>query len=745
MLLATPLGLAVVVLCSMLLISRFPDRVLLPGKGAYASSGPLAGQVLANDDVPYVLGKLHLWSLGREQQAGSRSRTSPGREQRHAGAGALTSSLFAAPDVLGLFVAGNYDGADNQVIIQLDGSRHWRALYLNHSSEPWTLVRWQVPTDWRGKKIRVVAQLGEFTPGVWVGVSSPLECSWPGIFAQQVRAHALIPAYLLHFVLFIFPGLLLVYLLGLHRRLDAAFTVLISAALGALLGYGAFWVSFLNHEVGMVFGICAIGLSMVAVVAMLIIRRPFRQLLSKPDVVYPLLLMFLVGLLYMALLLLVESTESTHKLARGRLVTVLHGDNTFPKMFADALYRGFREAVRFGNFLSSDRPPLQSGILLIQRPLMSALGVSTDFHQQVLGSVAQVTWVPAVWAVCRLLGLRALRIVVVLGFCTFSGFFFFNTIHVWPKMLAGSFTVLAVLLVLSPGSHSTVRLIVAGGAAALGMLAHGGSVFPTLVALVLLLWPRRFPGFARLLAGCLVFGALLAPWFAYQKLYDPPGNRLGKWHLGGIKEADDRSTVEALSDAYGQLGAAGVVQHKLANLKALVWRDIRKVDGFRFISAGDTSHIDDLRSKEFLHVFRALGLLNLGWLLLPLGLLFKRLGRGSSPLARSVLLFCLASLLLWTLLMFGPGTTLVFQGSYATMLLLFAGLASYLAGLPRVVALLLLTLQVAYFVTVWIASTPPRPLSDILPVPDLSMIGLALLCLACLVRTCWSLRARNPF
>ena len=46
----------------------------------------------------------------------------------------------------------------------------------------------------------------------------------------------------------------------------------------------------------------------------------------------------------------------------------------------------------------------------------------------------------------------------------------------------------------------------------------------------------------------------MAPWSAYQKYGDPPGNRLTKWTLAGVVEVDDRGTAEAIFDSYGEAG-----------------------------------------------------------------------------------------------------------------------------------------------------------------------------------------------
>jgi len=55
----------------------------------------------------------------------------------------------------------------------------------------------------------------------------------------------------------------------------------------------------------------------------------------------------------------------------------------------------------------------------------------------------------------------------------------------------------------------------------------------------------------------------------------------------------------------------------------------------------------------------------------------------------------LAAILTWVVLMFGPGSTVVHQGSYTTVLLLFVSLSAWLATLPGLWPYVILTLQAA--------------------------------------------------
>jgi hypothetical protein len=99
------------------------------------------------------------------------------------------------------------------------------------------------------------------------------------------------------------------------------------------------------------------------------------------------------------------------------------------------------------------------------------------------------------------------------------------------------------------------------------------------------------------------------------------------------------------------------------------------------------------------------GLLNVGWLLA----LF-RVGRNASnlksPLSTTIPAIVLGSLLLWVIVMFGPGATVVHQGSYATFLLLLATLAAWISTVDGWFRYLILVAQGFLFAYEWLITSP---------------------------------------
>ncbi len=506
--------------------------------------------------------------------------------------------------------------------------------------------------------------------------------------------------------LFLVPGLVGA---GLFRRRWQAFpsyaTALVAVTVSCSVGYAVFWAYFVDHRFGR--GV-AIGLLTASVLAA-VVPSPVRRLVFETarcrEVVVPVALMFVVAVFYNAVLF-AHSPETPVELRAQRHLTAagLAPDNVLPFLLAEHLYDGTDPRALLDDWSSSDRPPLQAGVVLTQLPLASGLG-RAHLHYQLLGTVLQCSWIPAVWALCGAARFSRRATAFALGMAVFSGFFFIDSVFAWPKLLAASLVVLAYVLLLGrdPPSAPTVALAALG--VGLGLLAHAGVVF-TLVPLAVVVAVRWLqskprPGLPALAAGALVLAVLVAPWSAYTRFYDPPGNKLSKLHLAGVTGDDDRTVAESVVDAYSEAGLGRAAENKLENVRALVgprptWPTLS--------DAG----IAELRDTELSHVARSLGLLNLGWVGAAAWLVRRRTPKDDPAAAECLTLLAVgvAGLAVWALLMFGPGTTLVIQGSYATMLLLWVGLAGVIGTWSSRWAVGLIAVQVAWFIVAWALGLP---------------------------------------
>lgn len=453
-------------------------------------------------------------------------------------------------------------------------------------------------------------------------------------------------------------------------------------ALSALAGYAVFWLYFADARVGFAASlvVCAAGLGQAAFG----LSRWIRARRATDDELVAVLVLG-AALAMIGVLFLFPSGLEPAFVANGRFLAGPSLDNLFPTIFADLLWEGADPRAFPNDWLSSDRPPLQAGILLAQRPIAAMTG-NVPLSDQVLGTIAQLAWIPAMWSLLSALGLARRRAVVAVLFCLTSGFFLFNSVFVWPKLLAASLAVAALVPAFRARGETrklgTGEWVATASLAALALLAHAGVAFTFLGCLPFAFVFRRQVSWRGLAIAILSGLTILAPWIAYQKLYDPPGNRLVKWHLAGVRQVDDRSLGEALRDRYGELGWKGALDRKTHNA-ALFVRPPK--------SWGDPIH---RREAEFFALLWTLGVLNAGWIAMA----WKRGAIvGAARLASAL---GVAGVAVWLLLMLEG--TLVHQGSYATVMLLFAGLAAAIVETSERLALGMLVVHAAWFAVTWL-------------------------------------------
>lgn len=478
----------------------------------------------------------------------------------------------------------------------------------------------------------------------------------------------------LHLVLTALPATLAV-LVAMRRGLrDVPLLLCIALAASgasAMLAFWAFWADPL-------LGQAAAFLLVLGSVQGIVLCRPDRldrELLRELAV--PAALWALASLFVLYLGFLYGGTDQPLISAATRFSHPLPGDNQIPAHFADWYYEHGHSPVPppFGDWLSSDRPPLQVGYALAQRPFGWD---ETGLHYQVLGVAVQQLWVVGMWAllVAARIGplARGLAIVAALvgDVAIVHGFF------VWPKLIAAAFVLAALAMVVSEGWPRLRREPWAAALfatlCALAMLAHGASAF-ALIPLLGYGALRGLPSWRWLGVAALVAVVFLAPWTAYQRFADPPGDRLLKWQLGGALEIDDRGALEAIVDGYEEAGFDGTLGNKWANARAIVsGEDVdgvveSAVDGLR--DGEPEAAVEALRLPRFFWPFPFLGLLLLG----PLAMLVARVrGRPDGPEWRFALVslgFCLAVAVVWALLMFGEAeaSTTIHQGTLLLPLL----------------------------------------------------------------------------
>ncbi len=208
---------------------------------------------------------------------------------------------------------------------------------------------------------------------------------------------------------------------------------------------------------------------------------------------------------------------------------------------------------------------------------------------------------------------------------------------------------------------------------------------------------------------------LLAPWSAYQRFADPPGNRLLKWQLGGSLEIDERGAVETIVDGYREAGFDGTLENKWGNVTKLVGQ--KDVEGAVREASDEIGEghfgraVEALRLPRFFSLLPLLGILLVG----PVAMLFARVrGRPDGTEWRFALLcfaFCGLACAIWALLMFGEpdSSTLLHVGSLAVPLLAACGcVVGAYAVYPRL-GIALVALNALFVLALYVPALSPSP------------------------------------
>lgn len=501
--------------------------------------------------------------------------------------------------------------------------------------------------------------------------------------------------------------------------------------------FASFWAYYAASMVGQTWSFLLFFGSALAI-AMLwregrLDRAVLRQLAT------PLALWVLGSCFVVFLGFLHGGTDNPIPMSALRFSFQLPSDNDIPRYFAEwfSTHGHQRPPVYPPDWLMSDRPPLQVGYVLAQRGFFETPG---GLHYEILSVIVQSLWIVGMWAVLVAARLRpwtralAIFAAMLCDIAIVHGFF------VWPKLIAAAFLLAALAIVISPAwDRSRLDLRIAalvGGLLALAMLSHGSSVFGV-IPLVLLAALRGLPSWRWVGVAALAGLVLMAPWTAYQKYADPPGNRLLKWQLGGETELSSKGTLEAIEDGYSEVGFDGALDLKEDNFGEIAgwprtkWEYEGAIDGLDEGKPGVAAA--KLRGLRFFSLLPFLGLL----LVAPVAMLVARL-RGS-PREESdwrFALLCFAffaiACVCWGLLLFGTpdSRATIHVGSLAVPLL---GVVGCVAGLracyPRLAAAVV-GLNVLFVLVLYTPSLEPPPGTSYSPLTALlaaaSLAGLAL-------------------
>src|SRR6185369_15640849 len=297
----------------------------------------------------------------------------------------------------------------------------------------------------------------------------------------------------------------------------------------------------------------------------------FRPAAFRPS---PFLFAFACGLAYLAALHLFDTELALRELPEHIFFEMPRpGDHLLPYTYAFKVLGGGPDRFSMsGGWHFTDRPPLETSFLLMFRPLAKLVDLSVLY--QAVGTMLQVSCLAATWYLCRALRLRAGETRLVLLTLAGSGFIYYNSVYLWPKLLAAAYVIgalvpLAVALTerrkLTPGETG-----VAAAGCALALLSHGGVAFSILaLAILAAVFAARLFTLRGALTGVAVAVALYLPWQAYTTFVDPNAGKLLKMHLTNGDPDSPESFGTLLKKAYTSITFDQWLSSRASNLTVL--------------------------------------------------------------------------------------------------------------------------------------------------------------------------------
>lgn len=245
---------------------------------------------------------------------------------------------------------------------------------------------------------------------------------------------------------------------------------------------------------------------------------------------------------------------------------ILASDNVLPFLLLKNLLLTNQTIITplLETWLTSDRPPLMTAMAL---PYLAWISLVIPFlpiginPEEILLPIFFIVGVNLnCLALCGTLKLaselklsanRSLLLLLLLS----TPFVVVNLAYTWPKMLAAYFCLLAVIY------HLRKRSIVVALCCILAILCHGSSVYFCIpIALLQVVNIRTH------LTWLPCYALILAQWELYKIILDPPGDRLIKYHIAGVRDLTEVSAFKVIYDAYTSLSMQSFVNNKLNNV-----------------------------------------------------------------------------------------------------------------------------------------------------------------------------------
>ncbi|MCS3846008.1 hypothetical protein GGR70_000943 [Xanthomonas campestris] len=343
-------------------------------------------------------------------------------------------------------------------------------------------------------------------------------------------------------------------------------------------------------------------------------------------------------------------------------------DSWLPLTFAEMVSAGRLDVPMIGDWLSSDRPPLQSGLYLLFFHSWLPHG---GLIYQALSTWAQALVLVPLLVLAGTLPQRSQRTAIVFALAL-SPLVLLNGLFVWPKLFAATFCAIFHIALFGRSSIAKpTRWSMAGLAAALAMLSHGGALFVLVGSTAAFLLLKRGQALLVLIKTGILAVAAYLPWVAYQRLIDPPGDRLLKWHFAGHVPVTQDSFLHVLRAAYADLGLGQWLAGRASNLNSLMHGSFTFFgDAAALFWNRSPAAIATVVENSFFYGAYSMWFASPLWLLPCVVYAFvKRRNLRPVRFPSDLALAAALSFLFWILVIYEPGQTVIHQGAYFSFLM----------------------------------------------------------------------------
>ncbi|MCK5015624.1 MAG: hypothetical protein KAS32_01015 [Candidatus Peribacteraceae bacterium] len=610
-----------------------------------------------------------------------------------------TPYFFSNRDAISFYYSGYLNGVNKKVILK-EESGLFHNIILKDAKEKWLNVVYPLPKEFVNKSIKLIVVDESSEIRGWIGISEVSNVNQRiqknvntlnNIFNISGSVPAIV---LIVFVLHLF-SLTLLSLLNVKYSPEIS-TMLYFCFLG-LTAYLVFFLYYYNWYVGVGATIMFVGLVFVAAIRLIRNKgasysKNFHVMLL-PASVYTLFIIF-IG--YFPL----EQVGKSFVVPANRWLD-LWVDNWLPKIFADQIWEGRITVPMHDDWLSSDRPPLQTGIYL----LFYWISPKSGLLYQVLSSYLQAMIFLPIIVLLKNVKFLHISHWIIFSFAMTS-LMAVNTLFVWPKIISAAYLIILYLAVF-PGAgvvfDKKYQYLIIGASTALAMLSHGGAAFAILAIMFVALAKNYKYALGVGVPSSLIAMTIYLPWIYYQKYIDPPGDRLLKWHLAGDLSISELSIKESIVKAYGSLDLNSWFNGRLENIYQIV------INGWpQVISLFKNNSLLSTEFWTFPVVSNSFYYMNFSmWIFSPMIALFlflivKQVGLKKETDIALLIFTAFMGLLIWVIVMFIPGSTVIHQGTYFFWIILFIASAILYEKLNPLVLILAVIVNLFIFLNFYV-------------------------------------------